>query len=446
MKKERRYLVILSVVFMLSFFLRAAYSLLSHLQSNAFTISDQTFYRVSALNLIHYWKYADIFRSSKLAFAGWPPGTTVMFAFFDLFGLSTLKEQLLIQAFLGSTTVIMISVIAKTIFDEKVGVIAGFVGVVNPGLFAFDAKTLAEPLSTLVASVVLLVSVLAIIKPLKSRLFLLGLFLGVDSLTRGETILSIVSVALPTLLVIKAKFSLRLKEFLAKAALVLLGFFIIISPWEIRNALEFPGPVLIATDLGDTFASSNNPQTFYGPCFAGFTAHPDVKISKALASSKFGYYYADIYLRNYALSYIGSHLSRLPAVILARFGRAFGVYHLAAQEMLMSYFDGWPMKIVKAYFLAIWISIPLCLIGLYTVFKKKREFFVPITGFIINVVLLFCVFYPEPRIAAISFVSESILDGIGIAAAMSYFKNPKSSVKSFPLIYKITDFLTKDRT
>jgi 4-amino-4-deoxy-L-arabinose transferase-like glycosyltransferase len=132
---------------------------------------------------------------------------------------------LLLQAFLGATTVALCYLIARDSFNRVVAVIAGFAMALAPMTGYFTAVVLTETLFTFLLT-------LAIFLWGREKLVLAGLVFGLASLTRPGLLFFFI--ALPALALLPS-LRRRWREYLTIAVLAL-G---LSSIWIVRNALVF---------------------------------------------------------------------------------------------------------------------------------------------------------------------------------------------------------------
>ncbi len=150
-----------------------------------------------------------------------------------LFGHSYTAVRI-IQAILGALVCLVVFEIAKNLFASKVAILAGLLSAFSPSQIKISEKLLSENLYTFLLSI----AILLILKQTKSKnyicLALLGIFLGLASLTRY------VIVFFPFFIIVFIGRSLIPEDYSIKkrvfSALVLIFFFILpILPWTIRN-------------------------------------------------------------------------------------------------------------------------------------------------------------------------------------------------------------------
>src|SRR4029079_13699482 len=99
----------------------------------------------------------------------------------------------------------------------------------------------------------------------------------------------------------------------------------VIAPCTAYNVARFEEPVLLSHDLGTALVVSNCDAVYSGPDL-GYKSEPCHDTSPARLHPSGDGSTRDIAMRHEATDYIRAHIGRLPLVILAREGRAWGVF------------------------------------------------------------------------------------------------------------------------
>jgi hypothetical protein len=108
------------------------------------------------------------------------------------------------------------------------------------------------------------------------------------------------------------------------AAATLLGALVIFAPWWAYNIPRFKEPVLFSSELGDTIEGANCPTTYSGPLVGSWSLACTLAVKSKPGTDPSQ---QDDQLRHVAVEYAEHHKSRWPAVVAARFGREFGLFH-----------------------------------------------------------------------------------------------------------------------
>lgn len=240
-----------------------------------------------------------------------PPLYVLYLAVGSLAGLRSFAAHAVISSFLGVGTVVVAALCARRLAGDGAGLVAAGLVAVHPGLWLHDAIVMSESLYALMVACIVLAALRAWAEPSTTRVLLLGAAVGAAALTRGEALF-----LLPLLLVPLARRSGWRAAGLAAAA-----FAVVLAPWVAWNSARFSTPVLISLNSNEVIALANCPETYYGTelgywtpaCYRG-----DPSGNEAERAA---------YWRRRGLEYIRDHPGRVPFVVLARLGGAFGVYH-----------------------------------------------------------------------------------------------------------------------
>ena len=167
---------------------------------------------------------------------------------------------------------------------------------------------MSETLYGLLVAVSLLAAYRYLDRPDTRSAVILGALLGLTALTRGEALL-----LFPLLLVP----AIRRPGGWRGAAVAVVVFAAVLTPWTIRNWSAFDRPVLVATNSGTAIAGANCDATFASGDKLGGWNPPCIQEHPGLNEAE---HHAEA-LRE-GLEYAGDHLGRLPVVLAARAGRA----------------------------------------------------------------------------------------------------------------------------
>jgi hypothetical protein len=131
------------------------------------------------------------------------------------------------------------------------------------------------------------------------------------------------------------------------------------------------------------------------------------------------------------LAYLDSHLSRLPVVLFAREGRAFGFWDPFQQVHLDAEWEGAGPAVLGSSYVptAIWVN-RLDLFGFWALLvpagvgvlalRRRRILVYPLLGFFAIVIYTAASTYGEPRYRTAVEVPLVLLAAIGASAALSY--------------------------
>ena len=140
-----------------------------------------------------------------------------------------------------------------------------------------------------------------------------------------------------------------------------------LAPWTLYNATRFDRPVLISTNDGLTLLGANCPNTYFGPGL-GFWSLQCAEALPAPATEDQSEHGGDDRARGPA--YMWAHLSRLPAVALAREGRVWSVWRVG-QMVWLNTGEGRERWASRIGVVQLWLLVPVAVAG--SVVLRRRH-------------------------------------------------------------------------
>jgi hypothetical protein len=289
--------------------------------------------------------------------ANWPPLFVVVLAGAALVGFKSFFAQRVWCCVIGAAAVLVCGLAGREIGargappgrhgprararrnldGRRVGLVAAGLAALYPNLWMSDELLLSEALSPLMVALALWFSYRFWKRPGWRSVAALGVVMGLGALARDELALLVPLVLVPLALAVGLPWRRRL----AFAGLGTLVSLAVVAPWVGYNMSRLREPTFISSGLGVTLASANCDQTYSGR-FEGYWSFEcslrtpvDHRADKSVQSAQAG---------SYALHYVRAHLRRLPAVELARLGRAFGAFHPLWQVHLDAYVETRPYR------------------------------------------------------------------------------------------------------
>lgn len=222
----------------------------------AFTIevelrSDSMVYDVLAKNLIEFGEYSFEGKLTALLISGYP---FFLAGIYSVFGTDQVFVKI-IQSLLEIATCYLFFLCALRFFDKKFSLIALAIFAFFPSNILFSQTVLTEPLFGLLQMSLLYLCLCG--KPGKN-VFFIGLLWGAAIMVRSSFALSVILIPLYYFYKRKEIFTGSLTPVIKNTALFILGVFIFLAPWLIRNQLTM-GSFTLATQGGFTFWSGSNP-------------------------------------------------------------------------------------------------------------------------------------------------------------------------------------------
>jgi uncharacterized membrane protein len=303
------------------------------------------------------------------------PLTSFLLVPFDVVGYSTTHEHQLLMAVLGTITVVLLAVLSGRLVGRGAGVVTGFVGALYPGLWAFDAKVMSEPVEQFLVAVILLLAYSFRYEPTAAKATGLGLAVGLSVLTRSELVLEVPLILIP--LCVGALRGKDVRHIAKMSGLAVGTTALVLAPWIAYCQTAFHDPEVLSTDLGVGLIQDNNPTTYY--------------------TARIGYWWAaaetpepgdesqrDHVYQHEAISYARAHESRLPDVVLARVGRLWDLYHpfqTASFTAPTPSCSGKPgcrvstvedLKAQEAWIWSFYFLIPFAIVGAVVLRRRKK--------------------------------------------------------------------------
>lgn len=316
------------------------------------------------------------------------PAHPSMLAITTLLGASSVRAQQLTLGLVGSVTPVLTALLAGRITCRpRAALAAGLVAAVHPMLFGSDGALMSETLYALLGLVV----VLALLQPGRWWSLLAGVAVGLAVLTRGDGLLLIPCVVLPTVLLHHRKASSMAAALRAVATVAVVAT-AVVAPWVVRNYARFDGRLVLSNNVGSLISGANCPASYAGPSMGSwdFRCAYAVKLRGADEAAN------SAVLRNAGLRYARDHASRLPLVAPARLLRAWGVLHPFGQARA-EVTDGRVLGAQVAGVVLDWVLVPLFLVGVIALRRRGRPI-APLVGMVALVSLLVALSYGSSRL------------------------------------------------
>ena len=195
--------------------------------------------------------------NGAMAATAWrPPGYPVFLSLiYDVFGPSV-RSATFVQTIMGGLTVVLLALLTAMLFGRLESIFAALIAAVYPGLVWLPRLLLSENLSLLLTVATLCTVALY----LKSRniwwLALFGFVAGLNTLVRGGNFLLPILIAIGLFVMSIRSGRREWRRFLVSLLPAVFAFFMILTPWTIRNYRVFHRFVPIATQEGLTLYAS----------------------------------------------------------------------------------------------------------------------------------------------------------------------------------------------
>ncbi len=319
-------------------------------------------------------------------------------------GDSTLAEQLAV-ALAGVGVVALVGLIGREVAGPRAGLLAAGIAAVYPNLWMNDGLVMSETFAALGTAATVFCTYRLIRQPSWRNAAGTGVACALAMLSRSELALLVPIVVVPAALTIRGLARER-RLLLAGAAVV--AALVVVAPWVTFNLARFDHTVLLASGDTGVLLGANCDQTYSGPLIGswyGLCTFREFRDHRGGRASHPG-------TRGQALDYVGGHLDRLPAVVAARLGREWSVYHVfsmahdSTQEgrPYWASIAGW-----ACYLVALGLALPGALL-----LRRRRVPLVPILGPLLVVTVSAALFYGLVRFRTPAEVSLVVLAAVTV--------------------------------
>jgi hypothetical protein len=346
-----------------------------------------------------------------------PPAWIIVLSSVALLGATKMLSFQLLAALVGTTTVGVVGLTGRRIAGVRCGLIAAFVAAFYPNLWMYERVMQCETLGLLLTALCVFVAYGFRARPRLRGVVLLGLLVGLLAMTRPEAVLMLPLLLVPLVLFDRTlPWATRGRWLAAGTAMVLLP----IVPWAAYNTARFHQPVGLTTNLGGTLASSNCEAVYEGPQIGlwNYQCLADATAQATRATNGGGPAALDVEMRHIAFDYMGDHAGRLPLVMLAREGRAWGVFdpfgQLAADSI------GGPSHDVAHLGLQAYWPLGVAALAGVVVLRRRRVALSPLLAMVATVVISVAFTIGQTRYRALAEVSVVLLAAVAVDALLRW--------------------------
>ncbi len=377
------------------------------------TLGDASAYHLLAEHLASGGGYIRPFDNVLLHLqrptAEYPPLFAVVLSIPARLGAHSVEQQRIFLAFVGTGTVVLVGLLGRRVGSNVVGLVAAALAAVYPMLFLTEATLMAESLYVALAAAMLLLAYRAYDDPKPVRFVVLGVAIGLATLTRAEGILLGIVITVPATFFLRAT---PVKARVVNTAITLGVAVAIVAPWTIRNAVRLHAFVPVSNNVATLIDGANCDATYRGPqiglwretfstqsssgtaapklpqaqaCFAGFDIG-DPRFNEAKASS------ADT---RAGASYARHHAVSLPKVAAVRALRTWGLY-ASRQQVDFESLEGRPRAWQWRGTVMFWILLPFAVAGAL-VLRRRRRLLWPLAATAVTVTIVAATTYGQQR-------------------------------------------------
>jgi 4-amino-4-deoxy-L-arabinose transferase-like glycosyltransferase len=350
------------------------------------------------------------FLGGRVQAADHPPAYIVALGAVSRLGLRTTLDHQIFSCLLGTATVVVIGLIARSIAGDRAGLIAAALAAVYPNLWISDGLVMSETLTVLVAAVTVLAAYRFLQQPTRWRAAALGFAIGVFALNRSEAVLAIPLLVIPAAFIVAKGAPRRQLAYVAIATVFAIAT---LAPWVGYNLTRFHHPEFITTSLGWTLVNANCDSVYHGERLGywNYLCGSGPKIEGDFSSE-------DLVYRKRARHYVAAHLADVPRVVSARVGRTFSFYR-PRQQLTFDYQEGGRGRGVGAAGLFTYYALlPFAAAGA-VILRRRKVSLLPPLFLVALVVITVAVTFGQTRYRAPAEVTLVLLAAVAIDAVLA---------------------------
>ena len=302
--------------------------------------------------------------------AGHPPVWTLLLSVASFLGFTTVFEQQIFSILLGLPSILLAGLVGRKISSERLGLIAASLTATYAFVWINEGLLMAETCAITAAMACILAGLTFAENQNTKNALIFGSVGGLAALCRAELLIYLPLVA--AVILFKKKISWRVK--ILRYLSIGLAALIVISPWLIRNLYSFEESVFLSDGAGTVLVQANCDSTYYG----NNLGYWDLKCGAPPPYGEYGELLdesqRDIIVRDRSFEYISEHKKRLITVVApARVGRMWGAYKPLEQLRLDVLADRRSYAISLIGFSQYLLLLPLSLLAIFKLWKKRRE-------------------------------------------------------------------------
>src|SRR5262245_19276596 len=373
-------------------------------------LGDGFGYHLEAHRLADGLGYTSAMGEVGRASAHHPPGWVTTLAAVSELGGRSMRWHQVTGLVIGLTVVVLAGLVGRRYAGRRVGVVAAVLAAVYPGFWVLDVQILSEPLGLVVLGLLMLVLADLWERPTLVRAVLAGGLLGGLCLVRGEE-LALLAIAVAPILLLNRRLDVPRRFALLGASVAMVA--VVLAPWAILNPGRFGEPVLRPTNGGSTMLAGNCPSTYGGELIGSFDTMCNLALgmrTRGLDASQ-----SDVKARSVAIDNMRDNERRMPATVLARYGRTVAVFRPAQTVQIEADWlaaASWP---VWAWVTSFWLLVPLAVAG-SVILRRSRRLQWPLVAPMVLAVLVVTVTYGEPRYHTMADLGVVVLAAVGACA------------------------------
>jgi len=288
-----------------------------------------------------------------------------------------------LQIFLVALTALIGYLVARWILKGKLAFLSLLLIGLWPSLIVFSTRIMSEVLNTLLLSISILCLVMLVQRRSIMLAFVCGLLIGVTTLCKATTALFPIFVFLFLILVYPSK-----KEALHHGLILILAAGIAISPWTVRNYLQFKS--FIPVQLGVSPALWVGTDISKGGRWQGEAKMPHHQFSEVLREDH-------LYAEKFYLSEAIKNIEKNPAGYLILLVKKVGGFWRRPSVGVVEKFGLKKILIRGSNYLLHYLALVFGIIGSILVVKRKILLAYPLILIILYYTLMYTLLFGIPR-------------------------------------------------
>ncbi len=344
--------------------------------------------------------FEQVFHGRLVPSAGHPPLWELLLSGVSFLGGTSYLAHRAFGCFVGAVTIVLIGLLGRRVGrSDRAGLIAAATAAIYPVMIAADGSLMSEGLYGLLIAAALLLAFRLHDGGGARTAGALGAVIALAALTRSEALILIPLLALPVALtrVTRRPGLVRALACCAAAALVL-------APWLVRNWAEFGRPVLISTNDGTLLSGANCDLTYHGEDLGSWNIGCISKRSIPNEAEQAARW------RSEGATYVGDHLSRLPAVIAVRILRTWDLYQ---PRRMVLFAEGRWIRADQAGVVAYFLLLPFAFAGGWMIRRRRAELLIMLAP-VAMVFVQSVIGYGIPRFRHAAEIVIVVLAGVAI--------------------------------
>jgi len=273
-----------------------------------------------------------------------PPLYLLVLALVSKLGLRSVLDHQVWSCVIGTGTVALVGVAARQLGGTRVGLIAAGLAAVYPNLWLWDGLVLSETLGLFVTALIVVMAYRLLGRRTIGAAAWFGAACGLGALTRAEAALFLPAILVPLVVAARDLDARRRLQIAAVPALVAVGM---VAPWVVFNMTRFHHPPLgTSTEFAQTLVLANCDRTYFGDGLGSRAYNCLPQSDEPFPAGADETDDGELY-RKAALQYVGDHAARVPIVVVAREGRAWGVFRPLDQLRAETYLERRDLQVAR---------------------------------------------------------------------------------------------------